>query len=97
MQVHHTSSAYPKRPLPISAVGIVKSLEVATPLLCRKDAARYLGVEPQTLAQWACSGKMALPYVKIGRKVAYRKVDIDAFITANTHGRVNHVAGVNLV
>lgn len=55
-------------------------------LLSRKEAARHLNVAAQTLSQWACSGKVALPYVKIGRKVAYRTVDIDAFIAANMHG-----------
>jgi excisionase family DNA binding protein len=59
-------------------------------LLSRKDAARQLGVAPQTLAQWACSGRYNLPYVKVGRSVKYRKVDIDNFIEANV--QINGVA-----
>jgi hypothetical protein len=61
-----------------------------SPLLCRQDAASYLGVLPQTLAQWACSRRVLLPFVKIGRKkVMYRRSDLDAFIAANVHGTAN--------
>jgi excisionase family DNA binding protein len=55
-----------------------------SPLVSRKEAATYLGLAPQTLAQWACSGRVRLPMVKVGRKVQYRKTDLDAFIVANT-------------
>lgn len=54
-----------------------------SPLLCRKDAARYLGVSHQTLAQWAYNQRVALPYLKLGRRVFYRKADLDSFIAAN--------------
>jgi excisionase family DNA binding protein len=60
------------------------------PLLTRKDAARYLGFAPQTLAQWACSGKYDLPFIKVGRSVKYRTSDLDTFIEASV--RVNSVA-----
>jgi excisionase family DNA binding protein len=49
----------------------------------RKEAARYLGLAAQTLASWACSGRYQLPYVKLGRRVYYRRHDLDAFIEAN--------------
>ena len=49
-------------------------------LLTRKEAARYLGVAAQTLAVWACMGRYSLPHVKIGHRVFYKKVDLDAFI-----------------
>jgi len=49
--------------------------------LSRKAAAKYLGIEPQTLAQWASSGRYALRYFKVGSKaVRYRQRDLDAFI-----------------
>lgn len=53
-------------------------------LLSREQAAAYLCVQPQTLATWACSGRYALPYVRIGRRAMYRPEDLDAFIAANT-------------
>lgn len=78
------SASTPLRDAPV--VPELKTSYQFGPLLCRKDAARYLGVAPQTLAQWACSRSVSLPFVKIGRKVMYRRADLDAFIAANTHG-----------
>ncbi|PWF44021.1 helix-turn-helix domain-containing protein [Massilia glaciei] len=65
---------------------IASTTQQPGPLLSRKDAAHYLGLAPQTLAQWVVSRRHQLPYVSIGRKAMYRKADLDAFITANTHG-----------
>ncbi len=55
-----------------------------TELLTRKDAAAYLGIKPHTLAVWACTHRQALPFVRIGRLVKYRKSDLDSFIASNT-------------
>ena len=52
-------------------------------LLSRVEAAAYLGVAKQTLAIWACNKRYDLPYVKIGKLVKYRKIDLDAFIAKN--------------
>jgi excisionase family DNA binding protein len=52
-------------------------------LVSRRDAARYLGVSEQTLAIWKCTGRYSLPFVKIGRLVKYRKLDLDRFISRN--------------
>jgi excisionase family DNA binding protein len=49
-------------------------------LLSRKEAAAYLGIAENTLAIWKCTGRYGLPFVKMGRLVKYRKVDLDAFI-----------------
>lgn len=53
-------------------------------LLTRKQAAEYLGLNPQTLADWACTGRVALPYVRIGRAARYRATDLQAFVESNT-------------
>jgi hypothetical protein len=55
-------------------------------LLTRSAAAAHLGVQPQTLAVWACTKRYPLPYVKIGRRVMYRLTDLEAFVMANRHG-----------
>jgi hypothetical protein len=55
-----------------------------SPLLDTAAAAAYLGAGKQTLIGWRSTKRYALPYVKIGRKVQYRMVDLDAFITART-------------
>ncbi len=52
-------------------------------LLSRREAAAYLGVAEQTLAIWKCTKRYALPFVKIGKLVKYRKSDLDAFIARN--------------
>ena len=47
--------------------------------MTRNDAARYLGVQPTTLAYWALRPYGARPR-RIGGRVFYRKADLDAFI-----------------
>lgn len=56
---------------------------IETTLLTRGAAAKALGIRPQTLACWASNGRYALPFVKIGRRVMYRLVDVEGFITDN--------------
>ncbi|OKP01726.1 helix-turn-helix domain-containing protein [Xenorhabdus eapokensis] len=46
----------------------------------RAEAAAYLGVTSQTLANWAHTGKEKIPYHKIGRKVIYFKSDLDGYL-----------------
>lgn len=53
-------------------------------LLTRKEAAKYLGLKPQTLAVWLCNKRHPLPVVRIGRLVKYKKADLDAFIQNHT-------------
>jgi excisionase family DNA binding protein len=48
--------------------------------LSNQEAASYLGVKPETLDVWRSSGRYSLPFVKIGRRVFYRKSDLDSFI-----------------
>ncbi|MGF6635220.1 helix-turn-helix domain-containing protein [Paraburkholderia sp. MM6662-R1] len=51
-------------------------------LVTNTEAAKILGVEPETLAQWRYLRKFAesLPYFKVGRKVFYSKRDLFAFL-----------------
>lgn len=53
-------------------------------LLTRKEAAEYLECSPQTLATWAITGRYDLPFLKIGRKVRYRRADLDRFLARRT-------------
>lgn len=55
-------------------------------LLRRDEAAAYLGVHKGTLASWAWSGIVKLPYVKVGRRAMYRKADLEAFVAKNVRG-----------
>jgi excisionase family DNA binding protein len=56
-----------------------------------QTAANYLGLKPQTLSAWRCSGRYRLPFLKVGRKVLYKKTDIDAWIGSRT--RTNTAMG----
>jgi len=48
--------------------------------LTRSEAAEHLGVNPQTLANWAHTGRVKIPFHKVGRKVIYFKADLDAYL-----------------
>jgi excisionase family DNA binding protein len=46
----------------------------------RAQAATYIGMAEQTLAAWAVSGRQSLPFFKVGRKVYYKKSDLDRWL-----------------
>ncbi|EAP5229542.1 helix-turn-helix domain-containing protein [Salmonella enterica] len=49
--------------------------------MTRKEAADYIGVSPQTMATWASTGLVTIPYYRAGaKKVIYMKSDLDAYI-----------------
>jgi predicted DNA-binding transcriptional regulator AlpA len=50
------------------------------PLLNRKEAARYLGLSPGTLAVWDCTKRHNLNPIKIGYAVRYLQSDLDRFL-----------------
>jgi len=73
----------------IATESLAQSLaRVAPELLTREQAAEYLNIRPQTLAVWASTGRYALPMVRVGRAVRYRRADLDLFISQNTVGSV---------
>lgn len=53
-------------------------------LLDDRAAAAYLDLSPGTLSVWRSTGRYALPFVKIGRKVRYRRADLDAWLERHT-------------
>lgn len=48
-------------------------------LFNRKQAAKYLGFMPGTLAAWAWNKRYDLQPIKVGRSVRYRKSILDKF------------------
>jgi len=52
-------------------------------LLTRREAADHLGLQVQTLAVWAMTGKH-LPLVKVGRTVRYKLADLESFVERQT-------------
>ena len=53
-------------------------------LLDDKAAAAVLDVTPGTLSVWRSTGRYALPFLKIGRKVRYRRSDLLAWLEKRT-------------
>lgn len=56
----------------------------ASPLLTRKQAAEYIGVEPSTLDVWASTKRYSLKFIKVGRLAKYRITDLDEFLSRRT-------------
>jgi excisionase family DNA binding protein len=52
-------------------------------LMSGQEAAKFLGITYHTLAVWKCNKRYALPYIKVGRLVKYRRADLEAFIARN--------------
>ncbi|EBI5827183.1 DNA-binding protein [Salmonella enterica] len=49
--------------------------------LTRPEAADYLGVTTRTMANWHSSGRVKIPFYKVGKKkVLYLKSDLDAYL-----------------
>ncbi len=57
------------------------------PLLTPEQTAGQLITDTGTLANWRCSRRVDLPYVKIGRLVRYRQSEVEAFIARNVCGK----------
>ena len=53
-------------------------------LLTPREAAQLLRLAPATLAIWRCRKRYDLSYVKVGRRVMYRRADLMEFVRGNT-------------
>lgn len=52
-------------------------------LLTTSEAANVLGLPPQTLVNWRCTGRYPLPYIRVGRLIRYRTADLNEWIETN--------------
>jgi len=55
-----------------------------TELLSPGEVSQWLRVPVSTLARWRCEGT-GLTYLTLGRRVLYRKQDVEDFIEDNLH------------
>ena len=53
---------------------------IQTELLSEHEAAQALTLKVPTLQEWRSSGRVRLPFVKLGGAVRYRRSDIEDFI-----------------
>jgi hypothetical protein len=58
----------------------MEGIELVSPA----DAATMLRIKKQTLAVWRCAKRHPLPYVKMGRRVFYKRRDLERFVERNT-------------
>ncbi len=59
-------------------------IQSSTDLLDEKAAAAEIDVVPGTLSVWRSTGRYALPFLKIGRKVRYRRGDLHDWLKKRT-------------
>ncbi|KLP39497.1 helix-turn-helix domain-containing protein [Enterobacter ludwigii] len=51
--------------------------------LTRPEAAAYIGVTARTMANWHSTGRVKIPFYKVGRKkVLYLQTDLDAYLAS---------------
>lgn len=48
--------------------------------LTRNEAAAYLKIASKTLANWASTGKVEIPYHKLGKLVRYSIEDLNTYL-----------------
>ncbi|WP_310607775.1 helix-turn-helix domain-containing protein [Buttiauxella brennerae] len=49
----------------------------------RPEAAEYIGIAARTLANWHCTGRVKIPFYKVGRKkTLYLQSDLDAYLAS---------------
>jgi excisionase family DNA binding protein len=53
-------------------------------LLDEKQAADVLTVAPGTLSVWRSTGRYKIPFVKVGRRVRYRRSDLLEWLESRT-------------
>jgi excisionase family DNA binding protein len=59
-------------------------MENQTELLSPDQAAATIDVTSGTLSVWRSTGRYGIPFIKIGRKVRYRKSDLLAWLESRT-------------
>lgn len=62
----------------------MQTIKELAQLLSPAEAAKILGISPDTLMVWRCTGRYNLPFVKVGGRVRYRQEDLEAFIQRRT-------------
>ncbi len=79
-------SKHPNTPQ-TSASGLTDIANQYRDLLDEREATEILDLKDGTLSVWRSTGRYKLPFIKIGRKVRYRRSDLDAWLASRT--RIN--------
>jgi predicted site-specific integrase-resolvase len=62
-------------------------------LLKSPEAARVLGVQPQTLREWRATGRVKIPYIRLGKRCYYQRAALQKFLASKTVGAGTGKAG----
>ncbi len=62
-------------------------------LLTDAQVAQLLDVSPKTLATWRSTGRYALPFLRIGARIRYRRQDVAAWLESRRRGAPEAVQG----
>ena len=68
----------------MSSLSLAKIIESNPALLDENKAAEFLTLAPGTLSVWRSTGRYAIPFVKVGRRVRYRRADLEAWLESRT-------------
>lgn len=61
--------------------------EVESILFSQREAAAYLHTTVKSLNSMRYHGRNTLPYLRWGRRIRYRKADLDAWIESNLENK----------
>ncbi len=67
-----------------NAIAAILKNQLTDHLLTPPEAAAYIGVTENTLSVWRCVGRYAIPFIKVGRLVRYRRSDLEAWLESRT-------------
>jgi excisionase family DNA binding protein len=62
------------------------STTIPPAVLSTEQAGQYLNLAPSTLTTWRCTHEVALPFVRLGRRIVYRRADLDRFLAEHVEG-----------
>lgn len=58
----------------------------AAELLTTQETAAILRIHPVTLRRARCERSIAIPYIKVGGAIRYRREDVDAYLDQHREG-----------
>ena len=53
-------------------------------LVTEQEAADLLKIAPGTLSVWRSTGRYSIPFIKVGRRIRYRKSALEAWLESRT-------------
>ena len=56
------------------------------PLWTPEETAKYLGLDPDTLAVWRCTKRHGLPFIYCGARIMYSPAQVRSWVASRTVG-----------